>query len=282
MTDPLHFWPVNKWKESQDAFKSDWPRSIPGYTVLEHQREWLEQGLEYGFKVYVPYGDVWNGIIGVNEKSTSYEIVIQCPRNDTTKLADALKTTKLIDWNKPIVLPFVPTHIAQCVQTLFDDLNMELETHIPSQSFYMEKDRPLFEDVSLPPGVTLDILTRDHLDIVDQHWPHRYPGSDWYFDLLIKSKSGYGLFLNGELISWMFNNEFGILTHVFTLEEHRKKGYSEILLKLVCNKLLKEHKNIYAFCVADNKCASNLYNKVGFSNYNQFGFGWYWLRRKIE
>ncbi|XP_060805510.1 uncharacterized protein LOC106132577 [Amyelois transitella] len=279
--DPLHLWPITKWAESQKVFKADWPRGIPGFTVLERQREWIEKGLDYGFKVYVPYGDVWNGIVGVNEKSTFYEIVIQCPKNDTSKLAEALKATKVIDWKKTVILPFTPKHIFECVKNVLADLNLEVLRSLLSQSFYLDKDTAVFEDVSLPPGVTFDILNEHHIETLDAHWPHRYPGSSWYFELLIKSKSGYGLFLNGELICWMLNNEFGIITHVYTLENHRKKGYSEKLMKLVSNIILKENKHVFVFCVADN-VSSNLYNKLGFSNYNECEVSWYWLKSKNE
>ncbi|CAH0724303.1 unnamed protein product, partial [Brenthis ino] len=85
-----------------------------------------------------------------------------------------------------------------------------------------------------------------------------YPGSEWYFDLLIKAKLGYGLFVNGELVAWVFIKEIGALGHLYTLEDHRRKGYGELVLKLISNWLLEKNKYVFAFCVDGNKVELNL------------------------
>lgn len=67
-SDSLELVPVQKWQSLQEAFKSDWPRSIMGYCVLETQREWMEAGFDYGFKVFCVSGDCRNGTVAINEK----------------------------------------------------------------------------------------------------------------------------------------------------------------------------------------------------------------------
>lgn len=66
--DPLHFLPTNRWQELKDVFKSDWPRSIAGYKTLETQEHMLSAGVDYGFKVFCPFGDVNNGMVALNVK----------------------------------------------------------------------------------------------------------------------------------------------------------------------------------------------------------------------
>lgn len=68
MGDSLHYWPTAKWNELQAVFKADWPRGIGGYSALENQKTWLECGIDYGFKVYCPFGEVRNGLVGINKK----------------------------------------------------------------------------------------------------------------------------------------------------------------------------------------------------------------------
>lgn len=68
MKEPLHLLPIEKWIDLQRAFKSEWPQGVAGYYVLKTQKDWLRKGYQYGFKVYCPYGDVWNGFVAINIK----------------------------------------------------------------------------------------------------------------------------------------------------------------------------------------------------------------------
>lgn len=68
MEEPLHPLPIEKWSDVQRAFKSEWPYGISGYKALETQREWLKKGYQNAWKVYCPYGDIWNGFVAINIK----------------------------------------------------------------------------------------------------------------------------------------------------------------------------------------------------------------------
>ncbi|XP_013137320.1 PREDICTED: uncharacterized protein LOC106102405 [Papilio polytes] len=261
--DPLVYLPVERWGELKAVFKSDWPRSISGFTILENIEYILQQGIDYGFKVYCPYGEPTNGMVAFNRKKTFNEIVIQTPNDDTSKLEEALKTSKLIDWTRQIEIPFAPKHVMDCVRRI--NLEKKMKTDITrTETFVLDKDTPLFEDIRLPDGFTFKQLTLDYMDLVDSTWPHRYDGSDWYFDLLTRANLGYGLFKENDLIAWVFIKEMGALGHLYTLEEHRQKGYGEIVLKLMSNILLEQKRYVVAFCVEGNKSAYKLYKKLGF------------------
>lgn len=112
--------------------------------------------------------------------------------------------------------------------------------------------------------MTFKHLTTEHLNLIDSTWPYNYPSSDTYFEFLINLNYGYGLYLNNDLISWVLISEAGTLLHLYTVEEHRRKGYAEVLLKMVSNDLLKDGRVVIAYCVPDNYNASKLYIKAGF------------------
>ena len=67
-TEPLKFVPIEEWGELISVFKCDWPRSLSGLTLLETEEYINRAGLDYGFKVYCPYGDIRNGIVALNIK----------------------------------------------------------------------------------------------------------------------------------------------------------------------------------------------------------------------
>ncbi|CAH0724301.1 unnamed protein product, partial [Brenthis ino] len=263
--DPLKLIPIEKWEEIKSAFKCDLPRSLSVISVLETQEYINKFGLDYGFKVFCPFGDVNNGIVALNVKSTYYEVIIQSPKDDTTVLCEALRQTKLIDWTKNIEVPFAPQHIIACVKKIINEKNLKIDHITMTETFLLDTKSSPF-DVSLPPASSFEVLSLEYTKLIDAKWPHRYPGSEWYIDLLIKAKLGYGLFVNGELAAWVFIKEMGALGHLYTLEDHRRKGYGELVLKLISNWLLEKNKYVFAFCVDGNKNAYNLYKKLGFKS----------------
>ncbi|XP_026763112.1 uncharacterized protein LOC113521689 [Galleria mellonella] len=267
--DSLEYLPLEKWPELQAIFMDTWPRGISAYYALETQKEWKQIGIDHDFKVYCPFGDMSNGMVAFNKKSTFNEIIIQCPKDDTIQLEEALKRTKLIDWSTSIIVPFTPSHITHCIGNILGDVNMKIAgKERRHEIFILDKRSPLYENISLHEGITFKPLLKDHIHLVDSSWVNRYDSSAWYIDLLITSKSGFGLFKGDQLACWLLVNEVGALTHLFTLPEHRKKGYAETLLKLVCNNRLKDNKDSFAYCMTGNVNASNLYNKLGFVKFH--------------
>ncbi|CAH2089359.1 unnamed protein product [Euphydryas editha] len=254
-TEPLQLIPRERWGELKTVAQSDWPRSISILTLLETEEDILKHGIEYGFKVYCPNGNVNNGIVALNVKNSLYEVIILCPHDDTSELEKSLRKTALIDWSKTMEVPFAPKNVADCVKRITNEKKLKLDHCTKTQTYLLDKDSPLF-DVSLAPDLTFELLSLDYVDITNTTWPHKFPGSEWYFELLIKAKLGYGLFKAGELVAWSFIKEMGALGHLYTLENHRRKGYGELVLKLISNVLLKEKKYVYAFCVAGNTKAS--------------------------
>uniref|UniRef100_A0A2H1VJT3 SFRICE_001209 n=1 Tax=Spodoptera frugiperda TaxID=7108 RepID=A0A2H1VJT3_SPOFR len=261
--EPLQYLPVERWGELQRVFRKDWTRGVSGYAVLDTQRRWLANGMETNLKIYCPYGDMQNGMVAFNEKDSYYEIIIQCPSDDTSKLATALRTTKLIDWKKSVKVPFAPRNVVNLLYEIMDDVKIEVEEVFPYDTHILDTTE-LYKDVRLPDGVTFKHLTTEHLNLIDSTWPYNYPSSDTYFEFLINLKYGYGLYLNNDLISWVLISEAGTLLHLYTVEEHRRKGYAEVLLKMVSNDLLKDGRVVIAYCVPDNYNASKLYIKAGF------------------
>ncbi|XP_059059075.1 uncharacterized protein LOC131852413 [Achroia grisella] len=267
--DSLEYLPLEKWPELQASFMKNWPRGISAYYALETQKEWMQRGIEHEFKVYCPFGIVNNGMVAFNKKSTFNEIIIQCPQEDTSQLEEALRLTKLIDWRQSMTVPYPPSHITNCIRNILRDVNMEIDGEgCPHEIFILDKLNPLFKDISLPAGLTFKPLSKEHINLVDSSWVNRYDSSAWYIELLITTQSGFGIFKDNELACWVFINEVGALTHLYTILDYRKRGYAEILLKLVCNNRLKENKDSFAYCMRGNENAYNLYKKLGFVKFH--------------
>ncbi|XP_072942577.1 uncharacterized protein [Epargyreus clarus] len=261
--EPLQLLPVEKWSELEDVFKADWPRSISGFMVLDRQKYLLQRGFDYGFKVYCPFGDVNNGMVALNIKNKYYEVIIQCASDDTSILEDALRTTKIIDWTRQIEAPFAPDHVMSVLRRIIEYKRLVILFINASTAYMLDKNSRLF-DMSLPQGLSFEPLPLKYANLVASTWPHGYPNCHLFFEILIKAKMGYGLFRDGKLISWVLIRESGSLLHLYTVQEERKKGYGELVLKLISDVLRKEGKHVLAFCAAGNDNAAKLYQKLNF------------------
>ena len=118
---------------------------------------------------------------------------------------------------------------------------------------------------SLQKGVTFDLLKKEDIDLIDSTWPYRHSRSPKYFERLIENKYGYGIYVNNALTCWCLINESGNLLHLYTVKDHRQKGYAELALKLISNVLIKDGKIVSAYCLEDNDGALNLFKKAGFA-----------------
>ncbi|KAL0869753.1 hypothetical protein ABMA27_005982 [Loxostege sticticalis] len=201
---------------------------------------------------------------------TFNEVIIHCPRLDTTDLENALVSTKIVNWSEAIIVPCLPPHTYECVKRVAHRLKLHFEgenEHTPHDLVLFDQHKPRFENICLPDDITFQPLSEEHVDIVDSVWPNRYDTSKWLFKLLIKNNASYGLFKNKELVAWVFVNEIGALVHLYTLDGHRKMGYGKLVMQLLCNKSLEEKKPVFGYCKRGNVSAIKLYESLGFDQY---------------
>lgn len=62
----------------------------------------------------------------------------------------------------------------------------------------------------VPSDVVIKELVPVYANVMNDRWPHRYPNSEKYIELLILLNGGLGLFnkANDEIIGWALKNEF--------------------------------------------------------------------------
>lgn len=78
------------------------------------------------------------------------EVIIHCREDNTSQLEEALLSTKIIDWSKGLVVPYLPDYMVALIQRVAKKLGMELEDvkpHAPHNIVFYGKDRPLFNDI---------------------------------------------------------------------------------------------------------------------------------------
>lgn len=61
----------------------------------------------------------------ISFQGTYSEIIIQCPKDDTTELCEALRQTQLIDWSITSEVPFTPAHLRPSIKAIIAEKNVK-------------------------------------------------------------------------------------------------------------------------------------------------------------
>lgn len=106
--------------------------------------------------------------------------------------------------------------------------------------------------------------------IIDSVWYWKFPGSDKFIYQIIARNGGLGIFSKdtNELRSWISINEFGGLATLQTLDQWKRKGYAELLVKEITKQRAKNGLDSVAFIVSSNIASISLFSKLGFVKLN--------------
>ncbi|XP_029963083.1 glycine N-acyltransferase-like protein 3 isoform X2 [Salarias fasciatus] len=69
---------------------------------------------------------------------------------------------------------------------------------------------------------------------------------------------------HGQPVSWILVYHYGALGILYTLPEHRGKGYAKVLISTMAKKLLAESHPVYCFIEEDNSLSYKLFKNLGF------------------
>ncbi|XP_049876662.1 glycine N-acyltransferase-like protein 3 [Pectinophora gossypiella] len=270
--EPLVEIPRESWPALEALYADRWPDGAVAYCILNMHliKPNLKDAFE--FKVYCPEGKLHNGMIGISLRQEYYQIMIQ-PLEDVAQIQNALLTTKLINWNRNIMVPSANDATIQCLEKIKNELgiNVYYGKDTIAYKHILRNNSKKFDDIILPPNTNIGPLKPKHLEIVDKTWMFHGDGTCQFFDTLLRNDMTYVLYSSeGETsetpLAWVTVGDHGSLTHLYCLEEHRRKGYSELVTKYAANDLLEKGHHVLAYTVDSNERAQNLFRKLGFQD----------------
>jgi RimJ/RimL family protein N-acetyltransferase len=131
---------------------------------------------------------------------------------------------------------------------------------------YMEKEEVQKFEFEVPEGFQLRPLSIEDAFKVNENWAHKSPGSINFIEYNIKFNPNVGLYNEqNELISWCLTHDFRLLLNLYTVKDHLRKGYAEIVTKAISKILAEKHGcDVTACIIVKNFKSLNLFNKLGF------------------
>uniref|UniRef100_A0A667Y061 Glycine N-acyltransferase-like protein n=1 Tax=Myripristis murdjan TaxID=586833 RepID=A0A667Y061_9TELE len=79
----------------------------------------------------------------------------------------------------------------------------------------------------------------------------------------------------GQPVSWILVYNYCAMGILYTLPEHRQKGYAKIMISTLARKLHAEGYPVYCFIEEDNELSHRLFKKMGFTEDPSYRAAWF-------
>nr|NP_609173.2 uncharacterized protein Dmel_CG12560, isoform B [Drosophila melanogaster]AAF52589.2 uncharacterized protein Dmel_CG12560, isoform B [Drosophila melanogaster]ABM92801.1 IP09231p [Drosophila melanogaster]AOQ14933.1 CG12560-PB [synthetic construct] len=120
-------------------------------------------------------------------------------------------------------------------------------------------------NIQVPPGLSLQHLTIEDAEIINENWPHNKPGSIDFVRSLIKYNINLGAYDDkGKLVAWCLRLPIGSLGLLQVLESHKRLGLGSLLVKSMAKKISAAGDQVLAPVVTKNTPSRSMFEKLGF------------------
>jgi len=124
--------------------------------------------------------------------------------------------------------------------------------------------------------VFVSALKSDHAKDICGSWNYcQLPDRIKYFKYLINNCNSVGVFLKSDSskpVSWAVLGNYGHIIHIHTIEEHRRKGYSRIVMLSLMQQMLEAGMTPVLEIFTKNVASFQLNTSLGFVEL--FGSSW--------
>ncbi|XP_041645978.1 glycine N-acyltransferase-like protein 3 [Cheilinus undulatus] len=120
-------------------------------------------------------------------------------------------------------------------------------------------------------------LDLSHTELVNKHW--KFGGNQ---KSIMKIKNHISNFSSccitddhGQPVSWILEYDYGAIGMLFTLPEHRGKGYAKVLICSMARRLHVDRYPVYCFIEEDNALSYRIFKSLGFTEDPSYRAGWF-------
>ncbi|KAM8851472.1 glycine N-acyltransferase-like protein 3 isoform 1-T4 [Synchiropus picturatus] len=192
---------------------------------------------------------------------------------DSKALEELVRRNPVFDWTQFL-----------CLGTDLQDISLfktlASEKKVPCSELAICHMMTLTDVNKLPPvdstGVRLASLTESHIQLVNQTWKFSEPMAETMIRNMIRNfPSKCVLDERGQPISWILTYNSSAMGMLYTLPEHRGKGYAKILISTMARRLHSEGYPVYCSIEEKNLVSYRLFQKLGFTEDPEYRAVWY-------
>ncbi|XP_074532718.1 glycine N-acyltransferase [Halichoeres trimaculatus] len=194
--------------------------------------------------------------------------------NDETILKEIIKRPNVINWNKQVCFGLNHQHME-----IFKAVASE---HKVPGCEHAVCHVMILEDVSKLPaidssGISLSSLDESHISLLNETW--KFGQCAEALRMIRNNLSNFPsccvLDAEGKPVAWMLMYNSSALGMLYTLPEHRGKGYAKVLICTMAQRLHAEGYPVYCFVEEENALSYRIFTKLGFTEDPSYRAAWF-------
>lgn len=125
-------------------------------------------------------------------------------------------------------------------------------------------------------SLKLSSLKESHLDLVNRSWKFGRDDSKLMIkNMILNFPSCCVLDSNDQPVAWILTYASCALGMLYTLPEHRGKGYAKALVTIMSKRLHSQGYPVYCFIEEENHLSYSLFTSLGFTEEPHYRAAWF-------
>ncbi|KAI2658977.1 Glycine N-acyltransferase-like protein 3 [Labeo rohita] len=270
-------------KQAESILKQSFPESIKVYGCIFN----INRGKPHNLEVIADQWPDFAVIIckpkvqGTKDREGDFNIYsIYSKSKDTLK--QFLNRPGVINKDAFTLLAGVDIRHLDAVQEFADQHGVPWKVQVVMNVLLLQNERQLqFKESNA--GLRFAPLSPAHAHLVNSTW--KYGGDlNSYNSVLnyITHNPSLCVIDEGgtEPVSWLLVYQHAALGLLYTLPQHRQKGYAKFLVSMMAKNLLEQGHPVYCFVEEENDFSNKLFTSLGFQNTPDYKAVWFELNKR--
>ncbi|XP_047668248.1 glycine N-acyltransferase-like isoform X1 [Tachysurus fulvidraco] len=192
---------------------------------------------------------------------------------DDRSLRSVLIRTDIFDWKQFFCLSVDVSHMDLIRSTAVNKGVQNIKNHMCHMMKLKDPSKLTTERFSL----TVSSLDKSHVALVNSTWKFGCGELSERFirEMIVNFPSCCLLDSEGRPVSWILTYASCAMGMLYTLPEHRQKGYAKALVTILAKKLHSDGYPVYCFIELENQPSYRLFTTLGFTSDPSYRATWF-------
>ncbi len=195
--------------------------------------------------------------------TTNWDAIHFVSTNDTVLIQIDKLFDRCASQNKSIMWEAIDSRFRSHLLERAQNYNYQKTDVEPCSIFYYPENK--YTTVSKPDStLVFTPLRAQDAELVNTTWKYGDADTLPFVKHLIETKITVGLFHEQKLVSWGLCQEYDAIGMMYTLEEHRRKGYARQVVLKMMELLLEKNIQPFGYITQENEASRNMFKRIGF------------------
>ncbi|XP_056590781.1 glycine N-acyltransferase-like protein 3 [Triplophysa dalaica] len=272
-------------KDAESVLKQLFPESIKVYGCIFN----INRGTPHNLEIVADKWPDFSVIIctpkvkGVKDREGDFNMY-SIYSNDKDALKHLLKTPGVIDTDAFTLLAGVDIRHLAAVQEFADEHGIPWKVQCVMNVLMLQDTSHLCLKESYA-RLRFPAVSTAHAHLVNSTW--KYGGdANSYNSVLNYITHNPSVCIveedRSEPVSWLLLYQHCALGLLYTLPQHRRKGYAKLLVSIMSQNLLERGYPVYCFVEEENEPSHKLFSSLGFKHSSDYRSVWFELNKREE